>query len=128
MSGLLSSLPSILIVDDNQHLLEAYSVLLEDEFQVYTATTGEMGLACLQQQSIDLLLLDLRLPTIDGLEVLRRAKALDAHLPVIMITAANEVQRMTQAFELGAADYVVKPFDIDTILGLLRYTLARQCV
>ncbi len=126
MSRLLSALPSVLIIDDNQHLLEAYVCLLEDAFQVHTATTGEMGLACLQQQSIDLLLLDLRLPTIDGLEVLRRAKALDAHLPVIMIAATNDMQRIAQAFELGAADYVVKPFDIDTILDLLRCTLAQQ--
>ena len=125
MSGLLSALPSVLIIDDYQPLLESYIVLLENEFQVYTATTGEMGLACLQQQSIDLLLLDLQLPTIDGLEVLRRVKALDAHLPVIIVTAVNEAQPMAQAFKLGATDYVVKPCDIDTILRLLRRTLAR---
>lgn len=80
MSGPFSSPPSVLIIDDDPHLLAAYTVLLEEEFQMYTATTGEAGLAHLQREPIDLLLLDLQLPTIDGLEVLRCVKVLDADL------------------------------------------------
>ena len=80
MSGSFSAPLSVLIIDDDPHFLAAYTVLLEEKFQVYTATTGEAGLAYLQREPIDLLLLDLQFPTSDGLEVLRCVKVLDAHL------------------------------------------------
>src|SRR6516162_6230853 len=102
MRGPLDLSPSVLIIDDDAHLLESYTVLLEDEFQVYTATTGEEGLAYLQRETIGLVLLDLRLPMMDGLEVLRRIKTIDATVPVIVITAVDEVQRAAEAFKLGA--------------------------
>jgi DNA-binding NtrC family response regulator len=115
-----------LIIDDDPSLLEAYTTLLEDEFQVHTASTGEDGLACFQREAIDLLLLDLRLPVMGGLEVLRRVKTLDAAVPVIVITALNEAQCATDALKLGACEYLVKPCDIDTTLTLVRGTLAQQ--
>ena len=115
--------PHVLIIDDDQGLLESYAVLLEDEFRVYTAATGEDGLACLQREDIDLLLLDLRLPSMDGLEVLRRAKVIDDRVAVIVITALNEARLAAEAFKLGVAEYLVKPFDIKPTLALLRRIL-----
>ena len=115
--------PHVLIIDDDQSLLESYAVLLEDEFRVYTATTGEDGLACLQREDIDLLLLDLRLPSMDGLEVLRRVKVIDDRVAVIVITAMNEARLAAEAFKLGVAEYLVKPFDVKPTLALLRRTL-----
>ena len=115
--------PRVLIIDDDQSLLEAYAVLLEDEFRVYTAATGEDGLAYLQREDIDLLLLDLRLPSMDGLEVLRRVKVIDDRVAVIVITAMNEARLAAEAFKLGVAEYLVKPFDIKPTLALLRHTL-----
>src|SRR5262245_12545024 len=110
----------VLIIDDDPSLLEAYTVLLDDEFQVYTATTGEDGLRCLHREDIDLLLLDLRLPAMDGLEVLRQVKALDTRVAIIVITARDEARLAAEAFKLGVADYLVKPFDIAPTLALLR--------
>ena len=117
-------LPHLLIIDDDTNLLESYTVWLEDDFHIHTATTGEAGLACLQQEAMDLLLLDLRLPTMDGLEVLRRVKVLDAQLPVVIISACNEAPAAAEAFKLGVVDYLVKPFDVDTTLPLLRGAIA----
>jgi DNA-binding NtrC family response regulator len=117
---------SVLIIDDDPSVLESYTVLLEEEFQVHTASTGEAGLACFQREPIDLLLLDLRLPTMGGLEVLQRVKTLDAQVPVIVITALNEARTAAAAMKLGACDYLVKPCDIDTTLHLVRTTLAHQ--
>jgi DNA-binding NtrC family response regulator len=94
--------PSVLVIDDNVHLLESYTALLKDEFQVYTATTDEEGLACLQRESIVLVRLGLLLFTMDRLEVLRRVKTIDATVPVIVITAVDEVRRAAAAFKLGA--------------------------
>jgi two-component system response regulator AtoC len=115
--------PHVLIIDDDQGLLESYAVLLEDEFRVYTAATGEDGLACFQREDIDLLLLDLRLPSMDGLEVLRRVKVIDDRVAVIVITAMNEARLAAEAFKLGVAEYLVKPFDIKPTLALLRRIL-----
>src|SRR5712692_9856020 len=114
---------SVLIIDDDPSLLESYTVLLEDEFRVHTAATGEDGLACLHREDIDVLLLDLRLPAMDGLEVLRRVKAIDARVPVIIITARDEARLAVEAFKLGVIEYLVKPFDIEPTLALLRHTL-----
>src|SRR5574341_1003588 len=119
-------LPSILIIDDDTSLLESYTVLLEDEFQVCTAETGEAGLDVLRHQDIHMVLLDVRLPGIDGIEVLLCIKALDENVYVIMITAVKNVRVAVEAIKLGAHDYVVKPFEIDEILSLLRRTLEHQ--
>src|SRR6266446_2279076 len=119
-------LPNILIVDDDKSLLESYTVLLEDEFQVFTAETGETGLDLLRHEDVHLALLDIRLPGIDGIEVLRRIKAMDENVDVIMITAVKNVRVAVEAIKLGAYDYIVKPFEIDEVLSLLRRTLEHQ--
>ena len=80
---------SILIIDDDESLLESYTVLLEDEFQVYTAATAEAGLNILGQEDINVVLLDIRLPDIDGMEVLRQAKATDESVDVIMMSETS---------------------------------------
>jgi two-component system response regulator AtoC len=118
--------PSILIVDDDKSLLEFYTVFLEGEFQVHTAETGEEGLHRLQQEDINVILLDVRLPGMDGIEVLRQAKAIDENVDVIMVTAVKNVRVAVEAIKLGAYDYLVKPFEIDDVLSLLRRTLERQ--
>jgi DNA-binding NtrC family response regulator len=118
--------PRILIIEDEESLLEAYTVLLEEDYQVLTATTGEAGLAYLARRDIHLLLLDLRLPGMPGLEVLRQAKALDAHLPVIVITAVNEARTAVEALQLGATEYLVKPLDMAPTLALVQHTLTQQ--
>ena len=118
--------PSILIIDDDPNLVESYTVLLEDEFQLRTAKSGEEGLAILQQQDVNVMLLDIRLPGIDGMEVLRQAKAIDEKVDVIMVTAVRNVRVAVEAIKLGAYDYLVKPFEVDEVLSLLRRTLERQ--
>lgn len=118
--------PSVLIIDDDSSLLESYVVLLEDEFQVHTASTGEDGLKVLQREDIHIVLLDIRLPGMDGMEVLRRVKAIDENVDVIMITAVKNVRVAVEAIKLGAYDYIVKPFDVDEMLALLRRILERQ--
>src|SRR4029450_11471297 len=126
MLAAIDVLPRILIIDDDKSLLESYTVLLEDEFQVFTAETGEAGLDLLRYEDVHLVLLDIRLPGIDGIEVLRRIKALDENVDVIMITAVKNVRVAVEAIKLGAYDYIVKPFEIDEILSLLRRTLEHQ--
>ncbi len=101
-------------------------MLLEDEFQVSTAESGERGLELLRHEDVHLILLDVRLPDISGIEVLRRIKVLDENVDVIMITAVKDVRVAVESIKLGAYDYLEKPFEIDEILALLRRTLEHQ--
>ncbi len=126
MLAAIDVLPRILIIDDDKSLLESYTVLLEDEFQVSTAESGERGLDLLRHEDVHLVLLDVRLPDMNGIEVLRRIKALDENVDVIMITAVKDVRVAVEAIKLGAYDYLEKPFEIDDILSLLRRTLEHQ--
>src|SRR4029079_5556627 len=111
-------------IDDDAHLLESYAALLEDEFQVYTATTGEEGLACLQREPIGLVLLNLILSTMDSLEVLRRVKTIEETVPGIGITAVDAVRRAAEALKLGAREYLVKPLDVTCMLEMVREAVA----
>ena len=118
--------PSILIIEDDSSLLLTYTALLEDQFRIYTAESGEKGLQRFKQEDINIILLDLRLPDMDGMEVLRRAKLMDDNVDVIVITGNSSIRTAVDAIKLGAYDYIVKPFENDEVLSLLWRTLERQ--
>jgi DNA-binding response OmpR family regulator len=121
----MSMLPGVLIIDDDCSLLEAYTVLLAEDFRVVTATTGGEGLARLQCEDVDVVLLDVRLPGMDGLEVLGQIKARHAHIEVLMLTASHEPHLVRLARQCGAADYLVKPVDNANLL--IRLQQAARC-
>jgi sigma-B regulation protein RsbU (phosphoserine phosphatase) len=101
----------ILVVDDDPMLRQLLISSLETKgFQLDQAGDGEEGLACLRQQCPDLLLCDVQMPRIDGLEVLKVARQEYPHLPVIMISGAGFIQDVAAALRLGAWDYLIKPF------------------
>jgi nitrogen regulation protein NR(I) len=102
----------ILVVDDEPNLRRVLSAQLErDGYDVHSAEDGEQALAILKEHHIDLVITDLRMPRIDGMELLRRAQKLDAELPVVMITAHGTVDNAVEALKTGAFDYLTKPFD-----------------
>lgn len=102
----------ILIVDDEEDLTLGYSrCLLKVGYEVKTASSGEEALNMLKKEIFDLVLLDIRLPIIDGMEVLSRALENDPDLVIIMITAHGSVQSAVDAMRLGAYDYLMKGFD-----------------
>ncbi|MES1185970.1 MAG: sigma-54 dependent transcriptional regulator [Myxococcales bacterium] len=102
----------ILVVDDEPNLRRVLSAQLErDGYDVHTAEDGEQALGILKEHHIDLVITDLRMPRIDGMELLRRAQKIDAELPVVMITAHGTVDNAVEALKTGAFDYLTKPFD-----------------
>jgi two-component system, NtrC family, response regulator AtoC len=102
----------ILVVDDEPNLRRVLGAqLMRDGYDVHTAEDGEQALQTLQEHHIDLVITDLRMPKVDGMQLLRRAVALDAELPVIMITAHATVDNAVEALKTGAFDYITKPFD-----------------
>ncbi|MEM0915501.1 MAG: response regulator, partial [Planctomycetota bacterium] len=119
---------SVLVVEDEQDLLDLLHFNLAREgFSVQTAATGEEALRAVREDVPQLMLLDLMLPGIDGLEVCRAIKTHEqtASLPVIMLTARGEEADIVQGLELGADDYITKPFSPRVLMARVRAVLRR---
>jgi two-component system, NtrC family, response regulator PilR len=106
----------ILVVDDERSLRELLAIVLRREgYEVLLAENGEAALAALGRGAVDLLISDIKMPDMSGVDVLRAAKAADAGLPAIMMTAFASTETAVEAMRLGACDYLVKPFDVDEL-------------
>ena len=114
----------IAVLDDEERMVEILAMVLRREgYEVHAFQQGKSALEALEAQPFDLLLTDLKMPGLDGIEVLRRAKALDPKLPVILVTAHATVSTAIAAMREGAFDYVEKPFDNDELKALVRRAL-----
>ena len=108
---------TILVVDDEPNYLIILGELLRDEeYEVFTAGGGEEALNIVKQTDLDLIITDMRMPGMDGLELLKTVKAHNGDLPVIMITAFGEVEKAVAAMRAGAFNYLAKPFNNDELL------------
>lgn len=119
----------ILVVDDEEDILELVRYNLEREgFQVTCAESGEKAMERTRQEAPDLIVLDLMLPGIDGLEVARRLKQdqKTAGLPIVMLTAKGEEADIVAGLELGADDYITKPFSPRVMIARIKAVLRRQ--
>jgi two-component system response regulator AtoC len=123
-----ASKPLVLAVDDEPGVLESYKVILEDTCEVLTIADGTAALKVLTREDIRLIILDLRLPDIAGLEVLQRIKEMDEYLGVIVVTAVGDVKTAVRAMQAGASEYLVKPFDVETLQAVVSRTLERQAL
>lgn len=118
----------ILVVEDERSIAEALKAILEREgYQVSLAFDGESGLDEMISAVYDLVLLDLMLPKLDGLSVLRKARALDIDVPVICLTARSQLDDKVTGLDQGANDYITKPFEVDELLARVRVQV-RQSV
>ena len=127
MSEALPAQGSVLIVDDEAEIRESLQTLLELEgYEVETAVDGEDGLAKLGERPFDLVLLDLALPGRSGIELLPEIRALDAQLPVIIITAYGTVEDAVRAMQGGAGNFLQKPWDNEKLLADVRSAVARR--
>ncbi|MBN1864124.1 MAG: sigma-54-dependent Fis family transcriptional regulator [Victivallales bacterium] len=117
----------ILIVDDELSIVEVLKALLERNGHVIsTSSDGKDALRKLKEQVFDLLITDIRLPEIDGISLLRRARELQSHLAVIVITAYAKVDNAVEAMKNGAFDYVTKPFKFDELLLTVQRALSYE--
>ena len=117
----------ILVIDDDSAITSLLKRGLSYEgFAVDTARSGGEGLALARERPSDLVILDVMMPGLDGLEVLRRLRAADEHLPVLMLTAKDAPTDQVQGLESGADDYVVKPFTFDVLLARIHALLRRR--
>jgi two-component system NtrC family response regulator len=108
---------TILIVDDEKNYTLVLSAVLQDEgFETLTANSGPEALEVLVESDVDLVLTDMKMPGMDGIDLLDRIKAEDADLPVIMMTAHGTVEKAVEAMQKGAYNYILKPFDNEQLV------------
>lgn len=115
----------VLVVDDERSLRDFVRRNLEvRNYSVETAANGLEALALMQQQTFDLVILDLMMPNMDGLETTRRIR-MNSRVPIIVLTALGEESDKIQAFEMGVDDYLTKPFGVGELLARVRAVLRR---
>ncbi|QEG21453.1 response regulator transcription factor [Mariniblastus fucicola] len=125
----MSDSPHILVVDDEEHLAIGIKFNLEAEgFQVSTAGNGPEALALLDsaQRPIDLIVLDLMLPGMSGYEVCEQLRASGNFMPVLMLSARTLTEDKTRGFDVGANQYLVKPFELEELLSRIKNLLAQH--
>ncbi|MBM4276927.1 MAG: sigma-54-dependent Fis family transcriptional regulator [Deltaproteobacteria bacterium] len=118
--------PTILVVDDELGARQSLEVILEDDYRVLNAESGPEALKVLQRESVDLILLDVNMPDMDGLEVLRRIREQDEALDVIMVSALNLARKAVDAIRSGAYDYITKPYEPEDILSTVHRAISKQ--
>ncbi|MBW2250202.1 MAG: sigma-54-dependent Fis family transcriptional regulator [Deltaproteobacteria bacterium] len=108
---------TILVVDDEKNYPLILGAVLEEEgFEVLTANSGRDALEIQKTSDVDLILTDMKMPSMDGIELLEKIKAIDTDMPVIMMTAYGSVDKAVEAMEKGAYSYILKPFDNDKLV------------
>ena len=115
---------TILVVEDDASLLSGLALNLRRAgYRVLTAADGEAAVAAFEEERPDLVLLDLMLPGMDGLEILRRIRSTDTALPVVVLTALGDPDDKVRGLDIGANDYVTKPFSVAELLARVRASL-----
>src|SRR3989475_7119382 len=119
------SQPSLLVVDDEAGVRESLRLIFGKDFQIREAKSSEEAVRAVKEEQPDIILLDILMPGSDGLEILKRIKAIDPEGQVIMLTALNTARTAFTAKETGAFDYVTKPFDVDALRLRVEHALEK---
>ena len=107
----------LLIVDDEEGIRESFKLILNDLYNLTFASNGIEAMERIRQSRPELVMLDIKMPKINGLELLKEIKKLDRSLPVIIVTGYQSVETAQEALKNGASDYIPKPFDSKDILA-----------
>ncbi len=119
---------TILVVDDNPDTLRIVKIILEGKgFGVQTAGNGPEAFSRLEEQKPDLIILDIMMPRMDGLEILERLKgtAETSSIPVILLTAKVQYKDVLEGYKLGAESYVTKPFTSDHLINVTNFLISK---
>lgn len=117
---------TILVVDDELGIRQSFKMVLKDHFNVLLAENGESAVEALTKNTVDLILLDILLPDIHGLDLLEKLKTIDPSPEVIMVTAVKEIQTAVRAIKLGAYEYIIKPFLVDDVVHVINRALEKH--
>jgi DNA-binding NtrC family response regulator len=119
---------SVLIVDDELGPRESLRMILKPFFDISTAADGKEALDHIQKEKVDLITLDLRMPGLSGIDVLRELRRLESNAAVVIITAHGTLTNIQDAIRFGAVDFVSKPFNVPEIIAIAQKSVAeRNC-
>ena len=119
----------ILVVDDEPAVCEMLKIFLtKRNYEVYTALNGEEALSAVKEERPHIVLLDIKMPKMDGIECLKRIREVDKEVGVIMITAVKEEKIGREAMRLGAFDYITKPLNLDYLNNCLMIRLFQMTI
>ncbi|WP_291320694.1 response regulator, partial [Desulfonatronospira sp.] len=119
----------LMIIDDEKDMLQGLSRILPQELEgleVETYSSALSGLESIKKQPVDVLLLDIRMPEMDGMDVLSWVKEIDPWITVVMITAYGSIETAVEAIKKGAYDFITKPFEIPDLVRVLNKALERS--
>ncbi len=120
----MSNKPTILICDDEEGIRESFNLILKDKYELIFATCGEDCLRTLKEnKDIDLILMDIKMPRQNGIEITKEIKRLRPHIKVIVVTGYESAEVAKEATEAGADAYITKPFESREILKKINLTL-----
>jgi two-component system response regulator AtoC len=120
--------PTVLVVDDEPGVRASVKVVLAPEYEVIEAADGLAALETVRTREVNLCLLDILLPGMEGIEVLERLRRLDPGLPVVLVTAVRTLRTAVEAMRLGAADYLTKPFSVEDLRAVVQRALERRAL
>jgi len=123
-----TEVPQVLVIDDEIGPRESLRMLLKPSYQVHTADCVEAGLKLLREKQPDTIVMDIRMPGINGIEGLRKIREIDPHLSVIMLTGFGALETAKEALRLGANDYISKPFDTGEMRDIIGRNVERTRV
>ena len=118
--------PTVLIVDDEAAILEAFHVILEDGFDVLSADNGSEAMALIEKETPALVFLDMRIPGTSGIDILLEIKKREPKIKVIMETGYPDLDLALRSIELGASEYITKPFGVQEVQNTLEKVLKRK--
>jgi len=114
---------TILVVDDELGVRQSFNMVLKEEFNVLLADSGEKAVDIFSKNPVDLILLDILLPDIYGIDLLAKLKEIDPNTEIIMVTAVKEVKTAVKAIKIGAYEYIIKPFNVDEVVTVIHRAL-----
>jgi DNA-binding NtrC family response regulator len=117
---------SILVVDDEISVRESLRMILTPIYEVHMASSGEEALSYIQKGNVDLVTLDLKMPGLSGIEVLREIKKIKSDIEVIIISAYGTINNADEAVRYGAGDFIVKPFEVADLIAIVSRSLERR--
>jgi len=117
---------TILVVDDELGVRQSFNMILKGGYNILFAETGKKAIAAFENNFVDMVLLDINLPDISGIDLLERFMETDPSTAIIMVTAVNDVQTAVKAIKLGAHEYIIKPFIVDDVLDIIKRTLEKR--
>ena len=105
----------ILVVDDEPEILRKLKRYLEDDYEILTAENGQEGLATFECEKPSVIITDIKMPGMDGIELMRTIKEMDGDAEVIVVTGHGDMENAVQSLRLGAVDFLLKPVDLDDL-------------